>query len=401
MSLLSKFKQHKLIYLVNCIYKASLVERKISREFEYYTKKRNMSTSVQQKKINHLGKRLSNLAGKSQPLNIVYVSAPTNWEVHNIPPSLAKVGNLITYYYRERGFNDLATDWPQKRHLLDKDLIDFICKIQRTNPIDIFIGYLSGWQISPETIRAIGDLGAITVGFCWDDKPAFRGKWVGGRWSGPAALASAFDLNLTNAPSSIIKYETEGGRAVFWPEAANQDHFKPLGNPFEYDVSFVGACYGYRPILIEFLRKNGVKVEVFGPGWPSGSLAEDEMVKIYSKSRINLGFGGIGYSMKAQCLKGRDFEVPMCGAVYLTTDNPELGLVYDIGTEVVTYRDKNDCLKKIKELLADPKRCENIRKSARLRCLTDHTWDARFRTLLDLCSSAEYCLKEFDDESSW
>jgi len=66
------------------------------------------------------------------------------------------------------------------------------------------------------------------------------------------------------------------------------------------------------------------------------------MSRIYARSRINLGFGGIGHSRNLVCLKGRDFEVPMSGALYVTQHNPELALVFDIGREIVTYRDESE-----------------------------------------------------------
>ncbi len=78
------------------------------------------------------------------------------------------------------------------------------------------------------------------------------------------------------------------------------------------------------------------------------------------------------------CLKLRDFEVPMSGNLYLTQDNPELALVYDVDKEIVTYKDENDCAKKVKWLLNNPEQAEKIRKAGRKRALKDHTWEKRF-----------------------
>lgn len=326
--------------------------------------------------------------GAGMKPHIFYATRPSNWEPHNLPPQLAAIGKLETYYYRERGFDDSAANWLAVRHHLDQDLLAFLSEVHSRNPIHLFLSYLSGWQIAPEIIHAIGQLGIPTCAYHWDDKLSFRGSIAGGRWTGPAAVAAAYDLNLTNARSSILKYEAEGGLALFWPEAANPKHFRPLDMPFEYDVSFVGACYGYRPVLVNYLIRKGIKIAAFGPGWPNGQLHEDQMVALYSKSRINLGFGGIGYSMRAQCLKGRDFEVPMSGALYLTSDNPELKLVFDVGSEIMTYLNREDCLRKIKHLLAHPDECEKIRNAARMRALRSHTWERRITELIALFSSA-------------
>ena len=108
------------------------------------------------------------------------------------------------------------------------------------------------------------------------------------------------------------------------------------------------------------------------------------MVEIYNRSRINLGFSGIGYSMKEMCLKGRDFEVPMTGALYLTSEQPDVHRVYKVGEEVVTYRGKSDCLAKIRYLLDHEDESTSIRVAARQRCLRDHTWVRRFNDLLKL-----------------
>ncbi|OFW14935.1 MAG: hypothetical protein A3H27_13455 [Acidobacteria bacterium RIFCSPLOWO2_02_FULL_59_13] len=320
--------------------------------------------------------------------HVLYATMPSDWELHNIPPELSRVARMSRYYYSERGFDPLGRAWVNRRHRLDKDLLEFVHELNAREPIDVFLGYLSGWHIAPETLRAIGALGIVTCGFHLDDKLSFRGEWAGGRWEGPAALAAAYDLNLTSAPSSIVKYEAEGGLAMFWPEAANPRHFRPLDTPFEYDVSFVGACYGYRPVLIRFLRSRGINVATVGPGWPDGPISEAEMVAVYSRSRINLGFGGIGYSDREYCLKGRDFEVPMCGALYLTSHNPELALVFELDKEICTYTSPEDCLRKIEALLGNPERAAALRLAARKCCIEKHTWANRFRELFDLLDRA-------------
>jgi len=224
----------------------------------------------------------------------------------------------------------------------------------------------------------------LVLNFSWDDKLHFRGRMYGDRWTGPAALSSVVDINLTNSPGSIMKYTIEGGLAMFWPEAACPNIHKPYNLPFKYDVSFVGKRYGYRPKFITNLRKAGINVTCFGNGWGNGSLSNEEMIKVYSRSRINLGFASVGYSKNLMCLKGRDFEIPMSGGLYLTQDNPELSFVYKIGKEVITYRDEIDCVKKIRWLLDNPKEAEKIRKAGRKRALKEHSWERRFENIFSI-----------------
>jgi spore maturation protein CgeB len=328
-----------------------------------------------------LSARRLNVRGKS-PQHVLYVSRPSVWERHNIPTQLSQAARTSTYFYEDRGFSDAHLQSAASRTALNADLVEFVRTLTARDPVDVLVGYLSGWQVSAETIEAINAMGVVTCNYCLDDKLSFYGKRIDGRWTGPAELAATFDVNLTSAIESLSKYEALGASAMFWPEGANPEHYRPLAREFAHDVSFVGAWYGFRPILVDRLRRAGIAVATYGPGWPSGAVSDEEMVEIYARSRISLGFGGIGYSTRSQCLKGRDFEVPMSGAIYLTSANPELDLVWSVGEEIFTYRDADDCIRQIRNLLADPEKCERARRLARERGLREHTWAERFRALL-------------------
>ena len=192
--------------------------------------------------------------------------------------------------------------------------------------------------------------------------------------------------------------DAEGGLAMFWPEAAHPDIHKPYDIPFEFDVSFIGGKYGWRPRFIARLCKTGIKVACFGNGWKNGPLSDEEMVKLYSRSRINLGFGGVGYSKTLTCIKARDFEVPMSGGLYLTQDNPELSLVYEVGKEIMTYSNEKDCAQKVKWLLAHPDEADNIRNAGRIRALRDHTWKKRFASAFKTIGSCSNYIRTVNND---
>jgi hypothetical protein len=248
----------------------------------------------------------------------------------------------------------------------------------------VVVGYVSGYTVAPESLLEMASSGAVITNFCFDDKIRWPGARRGGRCTSPAAIAHAVDLNLTSDPDGARRYFAHGGLSLFHAEAADPQWYRPLELPFEFDVSFVGARYGWRPVLIEQLQRRGIEVACFGKGWPNGAIANAEMNRLYARSRINLGCGGIGYSKDLLCLKGRDFEVPMSGAVYLTQDNPELSLVFDVGREIATYRDVDHCALVIRRILAHPESADRMRKAARTRCLRDHTYTARWSTVLQM-----------------
>jgi len=366
-------------------------EEAIRREAAYYQKKvekLGIPPEMDQTTLHlHLRDRLVSRDIQPKPkgdLHIFFAAPLGSWEKHNIPPALRKFGEVTPFYTNELGFDEKSSDWIHERHLLDQKLLETFEAAHARKAIDVFVSYLSGTLVSPGTIRRINQSGIFSCAWWFDDRLKFRGKFLGGRYGGAASLASSYDLNLTSASDSIVKYIAEGGLALFWPPAGNPELCTPREKSFEFDVSFIGSCYGRRLDMIRYLTRGGISVETFGEGWPNGPVTAEEMVEIYARSRINLGFSGIAYSAKEMCLKERDFSIPMSGGLLLCGDFPDLRRVYEVGREVLTYTSQEDCLKKIRHLLNRPQKCSQIRRAARGRALRDHTWEKRFQKVFEL-----------------
>jgi spore maturation protein CgeB len=113
-----------------------------------------------------------------------------------------------------------------------------------------------------------------------------------------------------------------------------------------------------------------------------GTLSDVEMIQLYSRSKINLGFSTCGNTHQTGerivQVRLRDFEVPMSGGFYMVEYMEELEEFFDIGKEIVCYTDAGDLAEKIKYYLAHDDERERIRKAGYERCLRDHTWHKRF-----------------------
>ncbi|MBU1853975.1 MAG: glycosyltransferase [Candidatus Omnitrophica bacterium] len=378
-----------LTYRLGTRYRAWQQARCIEKEQLYYKRKAKRLGLSDDFSVEEVKKRLAvrlakrNIHPKTIPekdLHIVYASRPFAWDDQHIVAALKKVADVDIYYYSEYGFNYKEFGNIKARDEMNGHFVDFIRKLHEKHPIDLILTYMSGYQISPEAIGEINDMGIVTSSFFLDDRLIFKGKYENGHWGGVKEVCSAYDLNLTQAPESLVKYYAEGGIAMLWPLAANEDFFYPRDIPFRYDVSFVGTNHGNREPFINYLRKKGIKVETFGKGWPSGFIPNEKVPEIFSSSRINLNFGDIAYT-DYQCGKCRDFEIPMCGALMLTTYNEHLAKYFKLDREIFAFRDKEECLRQIQRLLSNEDLCETVRNEARKRALSEHTWEHRIKSI--------------------
>jgi len=312
-----------------------------------------------------------------------------NWENYSLKPALAKFGP-VRHYDWCGDFNHQNKDWRKKnKTLMNEALIEKIRTWITEEPADVLFMYVSGEIVEPDTLAALRAFGIPMINLALNDKEHFVGKIRSGRAFGSRDICRFFDLCWTSTQDALIKYCVEGAMPIYLPEGANPEIHKPYNLEKTIDVSFVGQCYGNRSAVIQALIRQGIDVKVYGAGWPAGPLELEDMVKLYSRSRINLGFGGVAGYKKTYCLKGRDFEIPMSGGLYLTEDNPELHKFFKPGEEILTYSDLPDLIQKIRYYLAHPAEAEAIRKKGYERSLREYTWENRFAKVFRLLGILE------------
>ena len=110
------------------------------------------------------------------------------------------------------------------------------------------------------------------------------------------------------------------------------------------------------------------------------------MTETYNRARTVLGFLEVydhhDHSGKLlQHLHLREFEVPMCGALYLTNFSEELAECYEPDKEVIVYRNVYELIEKLKYYLENESECERVRKAAYNRAIQCHTYQKRFHDL--------------------
>jgi len=356
---------------------------RLTREGVRYRKlfrERALSVPLDQEVQETVGRRIArNISRPKGNLRILAIYHNYNWEGPSLGPSLASFGEVSHLDWRDpalaAGKSPSDPDW---MNTMNEGLLRTAYAWALDRPFDVVFTYLSGAQVKPRTLERLRSLGAPIVNLALNDKESFVGKTHRGQVEGVRDICRFFDLCWTSTIDAVEKYVVEGATPLYLPEGANPQIHRPYDEDKVFDVSFVGQCYGNRPEVVGRLRSTGLRVEAFGPGWPSGPLQMDEMVRTWSRSKINLGFGGVLGHKETFCLKGRDFEVPMSGGLYLTEHHEELLPFYEIGREIVTYRGFADLVEKISWLLSRPDDAESIRRAGRARALREHSWEMRF-----------------------
>jgi hypothetical protein len=268
----------------------------------------------------------------------------------------------------------------QERLLKERDFLAFVDRTDKEGLGHLAVFSHSGRHISDGLLDELHRRGIWTVIVSVDDKHQLMGPNDEQGCSHQRRVAAKADLYWSNWPLAYRYVNSLGGNAWFAPPAADPERYHPVRCAKDLDVVFVGARYGVRGKIIQLLQRY-FRVAAFGHGWPAGPVSFEESVRLFSRAHVVLGIGGVGPTLAVQTLKGRDFEVPMCGAAYLTSANSELADHFCIGREIVCYSSAEDCIERLAALISDPEGCEAIGLAARQRCIQEHTWEHRVISL--------------------
>ncbi len=277
-------------------------------------------------------------------------------------------------------------------------------------PLDLFFSYFYSSYVEPEVIREIGRLGMTTVN--WYCNASYQFHLV-------ADIAPAYDYCLVPEKFRLEDYRRIGASPIYCQEAANPNIYRHYPVPLEFDITFVGQRYGDRPTYLRKLLQAGLDVRAWGPHWQEPTplwrrsarslkqglrghnpwrvfandfplercgppLSDDELIKMYSRSRISLGFSSVaewptpGQSPIKQ-VRLRDFEAPMSGAFYMVEAYDELREFFEPNKEIVFFANAEELIDKTRYYLAHDAERERIRQAGMKRARTEHSWHERFR----------------------
>ena len=262
--------------------------------------------------------------------------------------------------------------------------------------VDVLFTYYTDACIEAGALDEIRAMGIVTVN--WYCNGSYQMRLV-------QEIAPRYDWCLVPEKFRLADYRAMGARPIYCQEAANPNVYKPYDVAREFDVTFIGQAYGERPLFIRDLFEHGIEVHVWGHGWRNPNpkyvpketyeailgipeeyrndpLSDEELVRTYSRSKINLGFSTCGdthlSTERIVQVRLRDFEVPMSGGFYVVERIDELAEFFVPGKEIICYTGATELRESIRYYLAHDREREAIRVAGHERALRDHTWQKRF-----------------------
>jgi spore maturation protein CgeB len=362
---------------------------------------------------------LSNTTNSNLPHN--------NTWYRNLYEPLIEMGHDVFLYDSYQGKKAMFTNNIGLRTEFSEKLLKEFRREHMKNPFDMFFSYFMNGMVDEDIVKTISDMDVPTCNFSCNNTHQFHLV---------DKISKCFDFNLHSEKDSKSKFDNIGATEIWWPMASNPKYFKPQNITKNTQASFVGANYALRSKNIEYLLENKIDVHAYGPGWDkvartnlrahvkrgmllmktlgfppirdqyrnSSILAEldcqrymidtfpnnlhppvsdDKLISLYSESYISLGFLDVydkhdPSSLITHHLHLREFEAPMCGALYITGYMDELSEMFEPEKEVVTYRNQYELLDKVKFYLKHDNIANKIRKAARKRALKEHTYHHRY-----------------------
>lgn len=283
----------------------------------------------------------------------------------------------------------------------NEELLDLV---QREKP-DILFAFMYTDELDPATLLRIkNEFGVKTFAWFADDYWRF--------WNYSKHWPPYFSYVVTTYSKAMDWYKKAGYENVILSQwACNTTTYKPIDIKKDIDVSFIGQHKSGRGKIIEALKNAGINVQCFGFGWPGGKVSQEEMLKVFSRSKICLNLTDrkslwdpsvIGRIICKKSINrvvpdfhiidnlraylhfpilhthARPFELAGCGAFAISGWSEDIDKYYEENKEMVFYQNTSELALKIKYFLSHDTEREAIARAGYERTIKDHTYEKRF-----------------------
>lgn len=228
----------------------------------------------------------------------------------------------------------------------------------------------------------------------------FIGRLVGQHASPPLkeeADWGAYGLAVSSFLPRVEWFRQKGLRAELNRLGFDRRVLERVGEPQRgIPVSFVGTfldMHTSRTAVLERLVEAGIPLKLWGMV-PAGGLGDSplgacymgpawglQMYEVLARSKIVVNHHG---NVPPYANNLRLFESTGSGAMLLTDERPNLGEIFQVGAEVVAYRDAQECVDRIQYYLTHEAERASIARAGQARTLADHSFEHRMREMIEI-----------------
>ena len=278
--------------------------------------------------------------------------------------------------YKNKGFKTLYQRWIRRA---------ILARAVEWKPDLVLV--FKGESLSPEFIHEMKHATGAVIVNVFVDNPLF---------TTPFEHIEPYDLFCTKEPYAIEALRRVGLTNLYYLPChcapAIHRPVEPTAEErrrFAVKVGFTGNYYPYRGRF--FAELTDLPITIWGRGWERApatvrALAAGGPVwgraKLLSYSLPNIVLNLHHPLNDILGVNDRLFEVASCGGFQLTDRREDVGRMFEVGKEIVTYQDAGDCRRLIEYYLAHPDERAAIAAAGQRRAHQDHTVSLRLAELL-------------------
>ncbi len=245
--------------------------------------------------------------------------------------------------------------------------------VRQFNP-DLILA-VKGFDMPGEILDRLGSL---------PNRPPLA-AWVGDSFfETDRPIAGQYDIVAYTDSSFVERHQSMAfaSRCLYLPHAANTR----LGNP---DATTRAARLVFvanpTPHRVELLSRVQTPIDLYGPGWPPfpqathnihrGQLSIEALAAAY---RSHIGVLNIRHEINTvHGLNQRSFDPYLLGTPVVSDDQPDLAHCFELGREVLVYRDADELEDIYGRLRKEPKLALDIGAAGRRRVVAEHCYKHR------------------------
>ncbi len=230
----------------------------------------------------------------------------------------------------------------------------------------------------------------IKVALWFPDPVTFLGRQL--------MLLAPYDALFFKEPHLVDRLRANLDLPVFYlPEACNPRWHRPLvpagTEPY---LVMAGNMYPARVRLVERLVAKGIPLRLYGPDFPrwldtspARALHTGRYLVREEKAAAFRSAVGVLNTMNPGEIAGvnvRLFEAASCGGAVLTEYRPSVPELFDVGKEVLAFRNFEELIHHAESLINNTRLISQLGDAAAERAHHDHSYDQRLAVILNKLS---------------